>query len=107
MNDALCIQCHKDIIYIEHSKKYCKRCFDARRRANKKYNKLHLKENYERTRRWIRCNPQKSKEYQKIYREKHQKEIKEYRKKYKRSNVGKMASKRYYEKHKLRILEKT
>lgn len=66
---GLCVSCFENPIYIEHSKNYCEHCFLLRKKANQVYNESHRKENYGRTKRWMKNNPELVKQQRKKWRE--------------------------------------
>lgn len=100
--EGICKSCLKKSV-CKNSKSYCERCLDLRRRANKKYNQSHRKENYSRTANWIQRNPEKHKEQVQRYRKKHKASIALKSKIWKQSESGRISTSKYRLRHKEQI----
>ena len=109
MTDQICKKCKKRPVYVEHSTKYCFRCYETRRDGNIKYRNAHKKENCERTKAWVVKNQDKVKEYSKQARLRARinpsSTAKFSAKEWKQSTAGKASRKRDYEKNKDKVKE--
>ena len=93
----LCKGCKKSTVYVGHSNSYCEHCFVLRKKANLKYKASHKQEEQQRTKAWLKKNPNKVKEYSKRNYAKNGHKHKEANKKFKQGLAYKLGQKKYRE----------
>lgn len=105
----LCKKCKKFEVFIEHSSKYCRRCYETRRDAVNRWAEKNREQAKRNTKLWQQANPEKVK----AYREKAKLNPvsalmkKLANKEWKQSPKGKEARQRHYQNNKEKVLEQT